>query len=47
MVESYGHELHKLDKIILRRFKIIKSAISMFILGIFIGGMAIIISTLV
>lgn len=47
MVESYGHELHKLDKIILRRFKIIKSAISMFIFGIFIGGMSIIISTLV
>ena len=47
MINSYGHELHKLDKIILHRFKMIKSAISMFILGIFLGGMSIIISTLI
>jgi len=47
MINSYGHELHKLDKIILHRFKMIKSAISMFIFGIFLGGMSIIISTLI
>jgi hypothetical protein len=47
MINSYGHELHKLDKVILHRFKMIKSAISMFILGLFLGGMSIIISTLI
>ena len=47
MINSYGHELHKLDTIILRRFKMIKSAISMFIFGISLVGMLIIISTLI
>ena len=47
MLDSYGHELHKLDIVILHRFKMIKSAISMFIVGIFLGGMLIIISTLI
>ena len=47
MINSYGHELHKLDTIILHRFKMIKSAISMFIFGISLGGMLIIISTLI
>src|SRR3989338_6888953 len=47
MIDSYGHELHKLDNVILRRFKMIKSAISIFIFGIFLGGMLILISTLV
>lgn len=47
MIDSYGHELHKLDTIILHRSKMIKSAISMFIVGLFLGGMSIIISTLI
>jgi len=47
MINSYGHELHKLDNAILHRFKMIRSAISMFIFGIFFGGMLILISTLI
>jgi len=47
MISSYGHELHKLDKLILHRFKMIKSAISIFVFGIFTGAMLIIISTLI
>ena len=47
MINSYGHELHRLDTIILHRFKMIKSSIYLFIFGLFLGGMLIIISTLI
>jgi len=47
MISSYGHELHKLDMTILHRFKMIKSAIAMFLVGIILGGMLIIVSTFI
>ncbi len=45
VVEAYGFELHKLDRNILQRYRMIKSTILVFLIGIFVGGGMIIVST--
>lgn len=47
IIETYGFELHKLDRSILSRYKMIKSTILIFLVGIFLGGGMIIVSTFV
>ena len=45
VVEAYGFELHKRDRNILQRYRMIKSTILVFLIGIFVGGGMIIVST--
>ncbi len=45
VIEAYGFELHKLDRSILSRYRMIKSTILIFLIGIFLGGGMIIVST--
>lgn len=45
IIETYGFELHKLDLHILSRYRMIKSTILIFLIGLFLGGVMIIIST--
>lgn len=46
IIETYGFEMHKLDRSILSRYRMIKSTILIFLIGIFLGGGMIIVSTI-
>jgi hypothetical protein len=46
IIDTYGHELHRLDTDILRRFKAIKVISYMFLTGIVVGGATIVVASL-
>jgi len=45
IIDTYGHELHKLDMTILHRHKMLKSTIIIFLAGLGFGGVLIVLST--